>query len=333
MDRHKRRGYSQGMRPILALTLLLLSFAPFMATADFEAGMRAYEAGDFAGALAAWRPLVEAGETEARYRVGKLYEEGKGVARNYRAAAELYRPAAESGHALAQVALGVLYQEGWGVPKDRHLALQWFDKASNQGNPWGQYAVGVWLAFPGDWENRLPATGSFWFELGAKQGLAEAQYELGDVFFSGDGTRPNGKLALYWYRKAAEQGYPRAMAGMDEILSGAFPRLEGDEVETDVRQSFVWTLKAANHGHGLSQLGAAHDYLVGRGVEKDIVEALKWRAIARRAGTVGEVLEKRISQTEFTRAQVAEAERRAAAWRPIAVWRKPLVPPPRYPSD
>ncbi len=49
-----------------------LGGVPGVARADFEAGWRAYEQGDFGTALAAWRPLAEAGDVRAQFNVGPL---------------------------------------------------------------------------------------------------------------------------------------------------------------------------------------------------------------------------------------------------------------------
>ncbi len=61
---------------------LALGVVPGAARADFEAGWRAYEQGDFGAALAAWRPLAEAGDVRAQFNIGTLYDQGKGVERD-----------------------------------------------------------------------------------------------------------------------------------------------------------------------------------------------------------------------------------------------------------
>ena len=44
----------------------------------------------------------------------------------------------------------------------------------------------------------------------ARAGDAEAQYQLGRLYASGDGVLQNGADAALWYRCAAEQGHCRA---------------------------------------------------------------------------------------------------------------------------
>ena len=67
---------------IPVLCLLLATFS-VPARADFDAGMAAYERGDFTTAMTEWRPLAEAGDPEAQYRVGGLYVFGEGTRRDY----------------------------------------------------------------------------------------------------------------------------------------------------------------------------------------------------------------------------------------------------------
>ena len=49
-----------------------------------------------------------------------------------------------------------------------------------------------------------------WFRKAAEQGIAEAQFQLGNCYFNGEGVREDKTEALKWFRKAAEQGYVMA---------------------------------------------------------------------------------------------------------------------------
>ena len=44
----------------------------------------------------------------------------------------------------------------------------------------------------------------------AEQGVAEAQFNLGMMYDSGQGVRQDYAEAFRWYRKAADQGYTEA---------------------------------------------------------------------------------------------------------------------------
>src|SRR5437660_11013404 len=72
------------------------------AEADFQKGLAAYKAGDFATALKEWRPLAEQGLAKAQHNLGGIYDNGRGVPPNYGEALRWHRLAAEQGFAAAQ---------------------------------------------------------------------------------------------------------------------------------------------------------------------------------------------------------------------------------------
>jgi TPR repeat protein len=119
--------------------------------------------------IKALRKQAEAGDAEAQFNIGSMYENGSGVKQDYAEAAKWYRKAAERGEARAQYNLGIMNQNGWGVPQDYTEAVKWYRKA-------------------------------------AMQGAASAQYNLGFMYLNGQGVPQNYAEAAKWYRKAAEQG-------------------------------------------------------------------------------------------------------------------------------
>ncbi len=60
--------------PIALVLSIVCLAAP--AWADFQAGVDAYELGDYATALHEWRPLADRGVAEAQYNLGVLYARG-----------------------------------------------------------------------------------------------------------------------------------------------------------------------------------------------------------------------------------------------------------------
>ena len=49
-----------------------------------------------------------------------------------------------------------------------------------------------------------------WLRMVAEQGFASAQFNLGNMYDSGEGVPEDDREAVKWYRKAAEQGYASA---------------------------------------------------------------------------------------------------------------------------
>ncbi len=121
----------RGATVLLAVVILLVA-AP--AWADFEAGMEAYDRGDYATALKEWRPLAEQGIARAQSNLGSMYEYGEGVPQDDKEAARWYRLAADQGYAKAQSNLGLMYEYGEGVPQDDVQARMWLNLAAAQGD-------------------------------------------------------------------------------------------------------------------------------------------------------------------------------------------------------
>ena len=103
------------------------------ATTGLQAGLDAYQKGDFLVALKKLVPLADKGDATAQLYLGMMNEKGQGVPRNYKRAAVRYRQAAEQGNAEAQRHLGEMYNSGRGVPQNKKIAAEWYRKSSAQG--------------------------------------------------------------------------------------------------------------------------------------------------------------------------------------------------------
>ena len=121
--------------PLFALPaaiVVLITAVPV--SADFQAGLDAYQKGDYVGAAKEWRPLAEQGDPEPQYNMGLLYLDGKGVPQNPTEAANWFRRAAEQGYEKAQHNLGAMYGSGQGVKRDYIQAYKWLNICAAQGN-------------------------------------------------------------------------------------------------------------------------------------------------------------------------------------------------------
>ncbi len=96
-----KAAISPTMKKLTLVTLLIFSCATAWA-ADFDKGLAAARAGDFATALAEWKPLAEQGDAVAQFYLGVMYANGHGVSRNYIRAMKWSRKAANQGVADAQ---------------------------------------------------------------------------------------------------------------------------------------------------------------------------------------------------------------------------------------
>ena len=78
--------------------------------------------------------MAEAGDAKAQNSLGAMYDNGRGVAQDYAAAASWYRKAADQGYAKAQFSLGQMYRQGQGVAQDYVQAHEWFNLGATSGN-------------------------------------------------------------------------------------------------------------------------------------------------------------------------------------------------------
>jgi uncharacterized protein len=112
----------------LGLALCALLATPAMA--GYDAGLKAYRAGDYATALIEFRSDNSA---QAKYHLSLMYDKGDGVAQDRGKSVEWLRRSAEQGLDVAQANLGIMYCEGYLVRQDMAEGLKWLRKAAEQG--------------------------------------------------------------------------------------------------------------------------------------------------------------------------------------------------------
>ncbi|MCV5403353.1 sel1 repeat family protein, partial [Escherichia coli] len=91
-----------------------------------------------------------------------------------------------------------------------------------------------------------------------KQGHAAAQSKLGWMYQNGLGVQSDTNMAIYWYNKAAEQGYAEALRQL-----GMFYAYSSEPKE--VKLALHLTHKAAEQGDDKAQHNLAEIYNDSRG--------------------------------------------------------------------
>ena len=82
---------------LTVILAFLMTLSSPVAAQDFQKGVAAYNAGDYATAVQEWTPLAEAGDEVAQYNLGVMYDNGLGVPQDPKEAVKWYRLAAEQG--------------------------------------------------------------------------------------------------------------------------------------------------------------------------------------------------------------------------------------------
>ena len=151
------------------------------------------------------REAAAMGNGEAQFVIATRYLNGEnGLQQDFGKAAYWYGKAAASGNAPAQYRLGTLYERGKGVAKDLKAALGWYERSASLGNVKAMHNAAV-LAANSDQEKSDYARAFKWFSLGAAHGLKDSQFNLAILLERGLGTKANPREALFWYSAAAQQ--------------------------------------------------------------------------------------------------------------------------------
>jgi TPR repeat protein len=137
--------------------------------------------------------------------LGRLYEKGWGVSRDYRQAVEWYQKAVQKNDTQAQYNLAWFYNKGYGVERDYTKSFDLYRRSAEQGNTSAQLNLGLMYSFGrGVIKDEKEAVD--WYRKAAAQGHAKAQWELGMAYFLGIGTSANKADAYLWMTIAVANG-------------------------------------------------------------------------------------------------------------------------------
>ncbi|MGD9538200.1 MAG: EamA family transporter [Alphaproteobacteria bacterium] len=196
------------------------------AEAAFQRGVAAYAEGDHATALSAFRLAAAQGSAEARFNLGVMYANGRGVAADATEALRLYREAAALGVADACNNLGHMYEKGLGVAQDHAEAAAWYRKAAMRGKPYAQHNLGALYANgQGIAQDSLQAY--VWFTLaiahhepGAARELSAQAREQVKRRLSAEQIAEAERIAAGWKPEGASEPAPAAAHGRAEPPNG-----------------------------------------------------------------------------------------------------------------
>ena len=122
------------MKQLAILLVFLMTLSSPVVAQDFQKGLAAYKAEDYATALQEWIPLALLGDSSSQTSLGVIQRKGEGVPKDYKEAVKWYRLASEQGNAKAQASLGFMYDSGKGVLQDKTMAYMWYNIASANGH-------------------------------------------------------------------------------------------------------------------------------------------------------------------------------------------------------
>ncbi len=140
-----------------------------------------------------------------------------------------------------------------------------------------------------------------WYKRAASMGISAAAYNLGTLYYNGQGFPQDYAEALRWFRLAAKRNDPYAQFQLGMMYD------MGRGVESDPAEEMSWYTKAAKQGLPAAQYNLAVMYHNGEGAAADDVQAYAWLLVAARGGVdIGEA--KSVILENLSADQVRQAE-------------------------
>lgn len=229
------------MKGRILLRLLLVVFTPFVSSTAQEtpdpkqaelavsARLKTMTQTD----LKALTAKAQAGDMEAEYWVGLVYNEGRLVAKDEEEAARWLLKSAERGYAPAQRIYGLMYTH-----VNPSVGERWLLRAAEQGDAEAEFCLG-W-AYEENWFGTTDAQEALkWYKKAAEGGEPDAQAELGRKYEDGEGVEQNYALAAKWYRRVAEHVPNLGGAGQGSNNLGLL-YMQGLGEPQDYVQAYFW---------------------------------------------------------------------------------------------
>lgn len=159
------------------------------------------------GAAQALRPLAEAGDVMAQYRLGRIAAD----ARDYPAAYRWFLMAAKNGHSVSQAAVAAMLDEGKGIATDRKAADGWRRQAAANGHT-GSLMTLALAVLSDKPDPAATSRAAGMLRLAADLGDPAAQAAYGAMLVQGRGVPRDVFQGLVWLWLAKQGGDRNAAA-------------------------------------------------------------------------------------------------------------------------
>ena len=236
-----------------------------------------------------YKKAADLGSPKALDKIGSMYQSGEGVSLDYAEAVKYYKQAAELEYTESMNNLARCLIRGLGINKNVDEGINWYKKSIALGDnkSMKQLAIAL-LKYKGAEENEAEA-----FELLKKYRNANKGrtfIDTGGIWESGDYSDGNLKAMedLAWiYRfempdtkenKSKAFKLYKKLAEVDGRYGCELAEMyfNGKGVEKNLEEAVKWYKKAAALGDSMSMLYLAEFYIKGEGVPQDETEALDW---------------------------------------------------------
>jgi TPR repeat protein len=160
-------------------------------------------------------------------------------------------------------------QDSSGEMSQARLSLEELTVKAEAGDPQAQVELGT-RHFEGRLIPKDNKQALYWYDKAAQQGYAEGQNRLGMMYYYGYGVKQDFGQALNWYTKASLQKHGQATYELSVM------HLRGEGVSADQAKSAQLCIQSAELGFAFGQFALGQRYIRGMGVPQDYRLAHQW---------------------------------------------------------
>lgn len=204
----------------------------------------------------------------AKYRLGKMFLQGKDVLKDVDYALRWLEESVSEDNEFAEYLLGKAYLKGEDIEQDLYRAEDLLKKSSAQGNKYAKYTLGKAYLDDEMFMQNIPEAIKLITESTDKN-FAPAQYLLGKLLYKGEIMPQDLEKAIECLEKAAIQKNPYAA-----YLAGKI-RLTEDAVKDIPKAIYNFEIAAENGTH-YAEYMLGKIYLYGKEVEQDYAKAIAY---------------------------------------------------------
>ncbi len=216
--------------------------------AQYSLGVQRLGEGRSQQAFRLLQRAADAGYAPAQFRLGQMYEAGRGAPQNLADARRWTERAAQTGHREAMHNLGVYYANGIGVPESYEQAARWFKDAARLDNTDSQYNLGV-LYEQGLGVSIDLVEAYAWYAIAAASGDADAErraQNLAERLTSSERALGDDKAAQFTPAPLD----PVANGVVDTVEAGALSRTRAVAEAQDMLETLGYDPGAADGSMG-----------------------------------------------------------------------------------
>jgi TPR repeat protein len=173
---------------------------------------------------------ANAGNLEAQYQLGRMYDIGDKLERDPQKAITWYTSAANQGYDEAQYRLALIYLYGMGTTRNTSKGEALLTQAAKQNHPVAREMLPIYLANRS--ANSSTSIALSWYLEKVAEGNPDGSFGVGYMYENGWGLNPSEGEAKKWYSSARTTGSGSAAKRLRQIKATAAANAPDPSVES-----------------------------------------------------------------------------------------------------